>query len=383
MAINTLREFIKLESSSSLILFVAAVIALLAANSNWQALYYDLFNYPLLLGLGHFKFSTSLLHLINEGLMTIFFLLVSLEVKRELLVGELNSRAKALLPVIAAIGGMVAPALIFTIINFHQQNNLNGWAIPTATDIAFSLAVLSLLGNRIPRALKAFLTALAIIDDLGAIVIIALFYTAHINVLFLLLSLCCLFVLLILNYLNSKHLWQYSLVGILLWVCVINSGVHATIAGVILGLTIPLQTSSAHSPLQVLEHKLHPWVAFMILPLFALANAGLSLTGMHGATLIKPLPLGIILGLFLGKQLGIFSASWLAIKTKLVKLPARIKWRQLYGVSLICGMGFTMSLFIGTLAFSDQASMQLSLVRLGVIIGSLLSAVAGYLVLRL
>lgn len=385
MPITLFREFIKLESASGIILIVAALLALIIANSPWQPFYLLLFNYSLPIALGHMKFHVSFNHIINDGLMTLFFLLVSLEVKRELIIGELNSRIKATLPLIAAIGGMLVPALIYILFNHHDDIKLQGWAIPTATDIAFSLAILKLLGSRIPPALKTFLMALAIIDDLGAIIIIALFYTAQLSIIFLMLAFLCLLCLLIFNYFNITLFLFYGIVGIILWLCIIKSGVHATIAGVILGFTIPLRVKREgfrESPLKKIERHLHPWVAYGILPLFAFANAGILFTHINFSILFNPLTLGIVLGLFLGKQIGIYSACWLAIKIKWAALPEKINWRQLYGVSLLCGIGFTMSLFIGTLAFFDGETGQMSLVRLGVLMGSVLSAIAGYCILR-
>jgi NhaA family Na+:H+ antiporter len=386
LAINVsiFNKFIKIEASSSIILIAATLLALVFANSPWQHFYFLIFNQPLLISINHIQLSLTGIHFINDDLMTIFFLLVSLEVKRELLIGELNSRSKALLPVIAATGGMLVPALIY--IGFNHQNNnvMHGWAIPTATDIAFSLAILQLLGSRIPSTLKSFLMALAIIDDLGAIIIIALFYTTHIYALFLLLALLCLIILLLLNYFNVSRLLPYAIVGILLWACIIKSGIHATIAGVILGFTIPLHSSplkkEKHSLLKKLEHNLHPWNAYLILPLFAFANAGLSFDKVSTTTLFNPLLLSIAAGLFIGKPIGVLSATWLAIKSKCTELPKNIHWQQLLGVSLLCGIGFTMSLFIGTLAFNDSET--LNLIRLGVLSGSLLSAIAGYWVLK-
>lgn len=384
MAIKLIRDFIQLESASAIILIAATLLALVLANSPLQHFYTNIFHYPFFIAIKNFTIKITLNRIINDGLMSIFFLLVSLEVKRELIIGELNSRAKALLPCIAAAGGMILPAIIYVAINFNDADALQGWAIPTATDIAFSLAILTLLGSRIPSSLKTFLMALAIIDDLGAIVIIAIFYTNHLNLIYLLLAVLCLLILIAFNILNVKRFWPYGIVGILLWLCIMQSGVHATIAGVILGLTIPLRVKKERgvSLLKKIEHLLHPWVAYGILPLFALANAGLSFSDIHLSTLLNPLPLGITLGLFFGKQFGILGASWLAIKTKIVVLPCKTTWPQLYGVSLICGIGFTMSLFIGTLAFSDNGTSQMGLVKLGVLIGSLCSAIAGYCVLR-
>lgn len=370
MPLRLFRRFIQLESASSIILFAAALFALLLANSPWQTYYQTLLS----------KFSVELV--INDGLMTLFFLLVSLEIKRELLIGELNTRTKALLPGIAAIGGMIVPALIFVGINFHHPQNLKGWGIPTATDIAFSLGILSLLGKRIPTALKVFLTALAIIDDLGAIIIIALFYSQQLHYNFLGYAVLCMCGLLTLNYYNIHRAWPYVILGLVLWICVLQSGVHATIAGVLLGLVIPLRSSTQPALLNRLEQQLHSWVAYGILPLFAFANAGLSFHNLSLSTLCNPLTLGIAAGLLLGKPIGVYGASWLAVKANIARLPQRVTWRQLYGVAVLCGMGFTMSLFIGGLAFPGNAITEIGLVKLGVIVGSGLAGVLGYVWLR-
>ncbi|MES2998213.1 MAG: Na+/H+ antiporter NhaA [Pseudomonadota bacterium] len=372
-----LNHFIQLEASAGILLGMATLIALFLANSPLQTYYQQLLHLTLTLG----NIPISFLHVINDGFMTLFFFLVSLEIKRELVHGELNSIDSALLPTLAAIGGMVVPALFYLLINHGHSAHTPGWAIPMATDIAFSLAVLSLLNKQIPRSLKVFLTALAIIDDLGAILVIAIFYTQQIAWLYLVLALVCLIGLIALNYYGVGCFVPYVLFGIPLWLFILCSGVHATIAGVLFGLSIPLQTTK--KPQQnlshTLEHRLHPWVAYGILPLFAFANAGLSFTGMHWQTLFHPLPLGIIAGLFLGKQCGILGASWIAVKAKWAKLPYKTNWHHIYGAALICGIGFTMSLFIANLAFSDQQSS--SLVRLGVLSGSVLSGIFGYCVL--
>lgn len=384
MPLNFFRNFIQLESASSIILFIAALCALIFANTPLHLFYHYLLTTPLSAGFNGFQTKFSLEHFINDGLMTIFFLLVSLEIKRELINGELNSHTKALLPIIAAVGGMLVPALIFVAINLYHHTDLGGWAIPTATDIAFSLGVLTLLGKRIPASLKIFLTALAIIDDLGAIIIIAIFYTDQIAFNYLFFAAVCLIALMFLNRLNINRFWPYGIIGIILWFCITKSGVHATIAGVLIGLIIPMQPSKdpKKSLLNKLEHKLHPWVAYGVLPLFAFANAGLSFTDIKLATVFNPLVFGIAAGLFLGKQIGVFGATWLAIKLKLARMPSMVNWSHLYGAAIICGMGFTMSLFIGILAYPD-GSANTSLVRFGVILGSLLSGLVGYLVLRM
>lgn len=380
MRIKFLHKFIQLEASGGISLGIATLLALILANSSWQTYYQTFLNFNISIGPSiHFSF----LHFINDGLMTVFFFLVSLEVKRELVQGELNTLTKALLPTLAAIGGMIIPALVYLTINHGYPQLISGWAIPMATDIAFSLGVLSLLGKHIPVALKIFLMALAIIDDLGAIIVIAIFYTQQIGWLYLFLSLLTFIGLLSLNYFKIQEFLPYCLLGITLWVLIFNSGIHATIAGVLFGFTIPLNSSNKNfnSLLHHLIHQLHPWIAFGILPLFAFANAGLSFSNIKLSTFIHPLPLGIIVGLFLGKQLGIFGASWLAVKTKLAKLPYQVNWWHIYGTALICGIGFTMSLFIASLAFGDNELT--ALVRLGVFTGSVLSGIAGYSILSL
>jgi NhaA family Na+:H+ antiporter len=376
MRIRFLHNFINLEVSAGIALGFATIFALLLANSPLHSNYQSLLNFNIALGTIHFSF----LHLINDGLMTIFFFLVSLEIKRELIQGELNTRAKALFPTFAAIGGMLIPALFYLSINHGYPMLTSGWAIPMATDIAFSLGVLSLLGQKIPASLKFFLMALAIIDDLGAIIVIAIFYTQQIGCLYLLAALLALIGLITLNYYQIERFFPYALLGLGLWLLILNSGIHATIAGVLFGFSIPITTrTNPVSLLHRLIHQLHPWIAYGILPLFAFANAGLSFSGIHLQTLLHPLPLGIIVGLFFGKQLGIFAASWLAVKTKLAKLPYQVNWWHIYGTALICGIGFTMSLFIATLAFTDNELS--SLVRLGVLAGSTLSGIAGYSIL--
>lgn len=376
MPIQFLRNFIRLEISGGIFLGLATLLALYLANSPWQYAYHHLLNIELALGTIHF----SLLHLINDGLMTIFFFLVSLEIKRELVQGELNTLTKALLPTLAALGGMIIPALIYLLISHGHPMLRPGWAIPMATDIAFSLGVLSLLGKKIPISLKIFLMALAIIDDLGAIFVIATFYTQHIGWLYLLTALLVLIVLNLLKYYRVQKFFPYALLGITLWLLILNSGVHATIAGVLFGFCIPLtRVSNKPSLLHRLIQQLHPWIAYIILPLFAFANAGLSFAGIGLNTLFHPLPLGIMAGLFLGKQIGIFTACFIAVKTKLTKLPYQTNWWHIYGIALICGIGFTMSLFIASLAFTDN---QLTaLVRLGVLVGSTLSGIVGYSIL--
>jgi NhaA family Na+:H+ antiporter len=377
-----IRKFIRLESAGGLVLMGAAAAALVLDNSPLAWLYDRLLGMPLAITIGEFGLKKPLLLWINDGLMAVFFLLVGLEIKREVLVGELSSRAKAALPLAAAVGGMVAPAAVFVLLNSGQPGNLAGWAIPAATDIAFALGILSLLGPRVPLSLKVLLTAIAIVDDLGAIVIIALFYTANLSWISIALAAACGVGLLVLNRKGVTGYAPYMLVGIVMWVCVLKSGVHATLAGVALAMAIPLRTAGPveSSPLMRLEHALHPWVAFMIMPVFAFANAGIPLLGMRWQDLLQPLTLGIALGLFVGKQLGVFLAARLAVALGIADRPSGAGWSQVYGVALLSGVGFTMSLFIGTLAFDgvDKATA----VRLGVIVGSLLSGASGYLVLH-
>ncbi len=360
----------------------AAALALITDNSPLSALYRALLDAPVMLRIGAFELNKTLLLAINDGLMAVFFLLIGLEIKREILLGELSTRDQALLPVLAAIGGMVVPAAIYALINAGDPTALRGWAIPAATDIAFALGVLALLGSRVPTSLKVFLLALAIIDDLGAIVIIAVFYTANLSFGALSMALIGVATLAIFNRSGIKRIAPYILMGVLIWVFVLKSGIHATLAGVVVGLAIPISADGGEedSPLHRLEHTLHPWVAYAILPVFAYANAGVSFSGMSLAGFLQPVPLGIMLGLVLGKPIGIFGATWLAVRAKLCRLPAGATWLHVLGVGLLGGIGFTMSLFIGMLAFPDPS--YAASIRLGVLGGSVLAAISGYLVLR-
>ena len=369
------------EAAGGLVLVVAALVALLASNSPLAWLYDGFLHTPVGVRVGPLALDKSLLHWINDGLMAIFFFLVGLEIKREVLRGELSSFGQAALPIVAAIGGMVAPAVIYVAINTGDPVALRGWAIPTATDIAFAVGVLALLGPRIPSSLKIFLLALAIIDDLGAIIIIALFYTDNLSLVSLTLAFVGLAVLAILNARSITRLAPYILTGVFIWVCVLKSGVHATLAGVAVALAIPLTSKAEGEPslLEQLEENLHPWVAFAVLPLFAFANAGVSLQGLSLDNLLEPIPLGIAAGLFAGKAIGIFGATWIAVMGGLAGKPDGATWPQILGVAMLGGIGFTMSLFIGMLAFPDPA--EAASLRLGVLTGSLLSAVAGYLIL--
>ena len=369
------------EAAGGLVLVVAALVALLASNSPLAWLYDGFLHTPAGVRVGPLALDKSLLHWINDGLMAIFFFLVGLEIKREVLRGELSSFGQAALPVVAAVGGMVVPAVIYVAINTGDPVALRGWAIPTATDIAFAVGVLALLGPSIPASLKIFLLALAIIDDLGAIIIIALFYTDNLSLLSLSLAVAGIVVLAALNARGVTRLAPYLLTGLFIWVCVLKSGVHATLAGVAVALAIPLTSKSESEPslLEQLEESLHPWVAFAVLPLFAFANAGVSLQGLSLDNLLEPIPLGIAAGLFAGKAIGIFGATWIAVMGGLAGKPDGATWLQILGVAMLGGIGFTMSLFIGMLAFPDPA--EAASLRLGVLTGSLLSAVAGYVIL--
>ena len=373
--------FFKLEAASGLLLLISAVIALFISNSNLSNLYFETLNRYLFVGINNFGIKMSLLHWINDALMAVFFFFVTLEIKREFLQGELSNRKQALLPIIAAIGGMLVPALIYVYINFQTGDTLNGWAIPSATDIAFSLGVLSLLGSRVPISLKVFLTALAIIDDLGAIVIIAFFYSGDLSIKYLSLLLITFIALIILNKFNIKKFIPYLLLGLILWFFTHESGIHATISGVLLATVIPHRKKEKDfSLLTKIEHSISPYVAFGIMPLFALANAGVSLSGMNFDSLLLPVPLGILLGLFIGKQIGVFLFSIISIKLKIAQMPNNANWLTFYGVGVLAGIGFTMSLFIGNLAFVENVQ-YISGVKIGVLTGSLLSTVFGYILL--
>ncbi len=379
--------FFKLEAASGLVLLFAAIIALFVSNSELASIYYDILNSYFALGFGEFKLKLSVLHWINDVLMAIFFFLVSLEIKREFIQGELSNPKQASLPIIAAVGGMLVPALIYVAINYGNSETLKGWAIPSATDIAFSLGVLSLLGKRVPISLKVFLTALAIIDDLGAIVIIAFFYSGKIQATYLILMLVSIIILIIFNRLNLRSFIPYLIVGIFLWEFTHSSGIHATIAGVLLALTIPHKdkknkSSHKNSMLIKLEHAISPYVAFGIMPIFAFANAGVSLEGLSIATLMNPVPLGILCGLFFGKQFGVFIFSYVSIKLKFAEMPNDSNWLKLYGVGVLTGIGFTMSLFVGNLAFVETTQ-YLSGVKIGVLLGSLASTLFGYMLILL
>jgi len=384
--LTAIREFLKLESSSGILLVLAGTLAMVAANTMLAGWYEALLSTPFKIQLGAFKLDKPLVIWVNDLLMAIFFLLVGLEIKREVVMGELSDPAKVALPAIAALGGMVVPAGIYAWINWGDPVGVRGWAIPSATDIAFALGVLSLFGERVPVGLKIFLMTLAVLDDLGAIVIIALFYTSDLSVEALMFAGLAIAGLLALNRFGVVRIAPYILVGLVLWVCVLKSGVHATLAGVVTALLIPARNPAhpSHPPLTRLEHALHPWVAFGILPVFAFANAGVSLEGLSITDLLQPIPLGIMLGLFVGKQLGVFSFAWLAVKLGLARLPSGVDFKQVYAVAIICGIGFTMSLFIGMLAFENTSAGEvISTDKLGVLAGSFISAMVGYAVLHL
>ncbi len=375
--------FFKLEAASGLVLLFSAIFALIISNSTYADLYFSTLEKYLFIGFNEIGLKLSILHWINDALMAIFFFFVTLEIKREFLQGELSNFKQALLPIIAAIGGMVVPALFYVIINFGDPETLNGWAIPSATDIAFSLGVLSLLGKRVPISLKVFLTALAIIDDLGAILIIAIFYSGDLNILYLSLMSIAFILLLLINKFNIKKFLPYLIVGLALWDFTHNSGIHATIAGVLLAMTIPHRKKEKDfSLLLKIEHAISPYVAFGIMPLFAFANAGVSLEGLSLSSLMDKVPLGIVLGLFVGKQLGVFVFSYVSIKLKIAQMPNNSNWFNFYGVGILTGIGFTMSLFVGNLAFIENMQ-YMDGVKIGVLTGSLLSTLAGYFLILL
>ncbi|POA33178.1 MULTISPECIES: Na+/H+ antiporter NhaA [Pseudomonas] len=378
---STFTRFFQLEAASGLLLIAAAILALIINNSPLSWLYNGLLDTPVVAQIGALKIAKPLLLWINDGLMALFFLLIGLEVKREVLDGQLSKPSQIVLPGAAAIGGMLVPALIYWFLNRDNPAALDGWAIPTATDIAFALGVLALLGKRVPVSLKLFLMTLAIIDDLGAIVIIAIFYSGELSTLSLGLAAACIAALVAMNRLGVVKLGPYMIIGLILWVCVLKSGVHATLAGVTLAFCIPLRTKNAEpSPLLALEHALHPWVAYGILPLFAFANAGLSLTGVTAESFTHHVPMGIAVGLLLGKTLGVFGLTWLAVKTGIAALPQGANWGQVLGVAILCGIGFTMSLFVGSLAFVPGASEYAGMDRMGILTGSVFAALIGYAV---
>ncbi len=383
MTVATIESYLKKESASGIILMFAAILAMIFANSPWAHWYDMLLDIPVVVAIGSLEIAKPLLLWINDGLMAFFFFLIGLELKRECLEGNLSQPGQIILPAIAAVGGMAIPAVFYAALNFDNPSALSGWAIPTATDIAFALGILAIIGSKVPLQLKVFLTSLAIFDDLGAIVIIAVFYTEQLSMVSLVFASSMLAILFALNRLNTTSTTPYIFVGIILWVAVLKSGVHATLAGVVLAFFIPIEGKDGEeSPLKALEHNLHFTVAFFVLPIFAFANAGISLDGIGMAQVMSPVPLGIILGLFLGKQLGVFGFCFVAIKLGFAKLPENVNWTLLYGIALLCGVGFTMSLFIGSLAFEQASDIPLHKDRLGIVVGSLLSGLLGYFVIK-
>jgi NhaA family Na+:H+ antiporter len=383
-----MKEFLKKDSSVGIILMIATVLAMIFANSPLHVIYDFILDTPLEVRLGrHIHIGKPLLLWINDGLMAVFFFLIGLEVKREVLVGQLSSRAQIVLPGVAAVGGMIVPAIVYVMLNAGNSAALNGWAIPAATDIAFALGILALLGDRVPSSLKIFLLALAIMDDLGAIVIIAIFYSGDLSMTMLVLSAICLAILIVFNRLKVDNIAPYIWVGVFLWIFVLKSGVHATLAGVALAFLIPLKSKKdpEHSPLEHLEHALHPWVSYLVLPIFAFANAGIPLSGMGLSDLFQPVPLGIMLGLTIGKLIGVYGFSAAAIKMGVAQIPEKANLQHLFGVAALCGVGFTMSLFIGGLAFEHvggDAATYLTTHRIGILSGSLIAGISGYLILK-
>ena len=384
MIIKSVNNFLKLEAASGIILMFAAVAAMIIANSPFMVYYDMLLNIPVQVAVGTFEIAKPLLLWINDGLMAVFFFLVGLELKREFLEGDLSQPGQVTLPAIGALGGMLIPALCYVAFNYNDLDAINGWAIPTATDIAFALGILSVIGSKVPLQLKVFLTSLAIFDDLGAIIVIALFYTDQLSLLSLVFASSIIAILFVMNKRGVTSTAPYIFLGIVLWVAVLKSGVHATLAGVVLAFFIPIKGEEGEpSPLKSLEHNLHSLVAFIILPVFAFANAGISFAGVGIEQVMAPVPLGIIVGLIVGKQLGVFGFCFIAIKLGWAKLPTNVNWRLLYGAAILCGVGFTMSLFIGSLAFEQgQGANLIFQDRLGIVIGSLISGVFGYFVIK-
>lgn len=380
----TIREFLKMESAGGILLMGAALLALVVANSPLSVWYDMLLDVPVVVQVGALEIAKPLLLWINDGLMAVFFFLVGMELKRELLEGELSEPGSILLPAISAIGGILAPVAIYVAFNHGQPDFMQGWAIPAATDIAFALGIIMFLGERVPLSLKVFLVSLAIFDDIGAVIIIAVFYSSDLSLLSLTVAAACLVVLTIMNRRGVSHISAYLWIGLIMWTAVLKSGVHATLAGVALAMFIPMRDSedSTVSPLKTLEHDLHHIVAYFIIPVFAFANAGISFSGMNLQQVAHPVTLGIMLGLFVGKQLGVFGLAWLAIKMGLATMPSNASWRGLYGVAALSGIGFTMSLFIGSLAFQSGGIDRIFDERLGILIGSLLSGLLGFFILR-
>ena len=382
--IYAIKDFLKLESASGILLMAAMVLAMIMNNSVLDDVYQAFIAIPIVVQFGDLIIDKPLLLWINDGLMALFFFTIGLELKRELLEGELSEPSKIILPLSAAVGGMLVPAVIYAALNWHDPVAIHGWAIPAATDIAFALGILMLLGKRVPNSLKIFLISLAVFDDVGAIIIIAVFYTVKLSYISLAVAAVCIVILIIMNLSNVTRIAAYAVIGLILWVSVLKSGVHATLATVVMAFTIPLRTKDPNirSPLHQMEEDLHPMVAYFVLPIFAFANAGVNLGNLTIESLTHPVPVGIAMGLFLGKQLGVFGFAWLAIKTGIAKKSPDISWASLYGVALLCGIGFTMSLFIGSLAFEHTKLPANIDERFGILLGSVLSAVAGYFILR-
>ena len=379
---QAIKNFFSREEKSGILLLLFATLALITVNSPLQSLYYDVKYTDIPINLGDFNFTKSVSHWVNDGLMAIFFFVIGLELKREILEGELSSFDRMVLPAIAAVGGMAAPALVYILININNPENMSGWAIPTATDIAFSLAVLLIIGKSVPLSLKVFLLSLAIIDDLGAVLIIAFFYTAEISSIYLLYSLIVFGLLVVVNLSGNQRMYIYMILGIFLWYFVLKSGVHATIAGVLLATTIPnnVENNVDHSMLKHLEHKLHNFVGILVLPVFAFFNSDINFSDVTMSSVYSPLSMGVILGLLLGKPIGITLFTYVGMKTKLFSLPENVTLKDVFGLSLLCGIGFTMSLFINGLAFTETYLIDSS--KLGIFIGSIVSAIAGYLILK-
>jgi len=383
MPVKMIQDFLKLEAASGIILMITAIAAMVIANSPLSPWYDLLLDIPVVVAVGTFEIAKPLLLWINDGLMALFFFLIGLELKREFLEGDLSKPGQVTLPAIGAVGGMLVPALCYAALNYEDPAALNGWAIPTATDIAFALGILAIIGSKVPLQLKVFLTSLAIFDDLGAIIVIAAFYTEQLSVLSLIVSASMLALLFTFNRQGIVSTAPYIFVGIVLWVAVLKSGVHATLAGVVLALFIPMKGKTGQpSPLKELEHNLHSLVAFIVLPIFAFANAGISFEGIGIEQVMAPVPLGIILGLVIGKQLGVFGFCFIAIKLGLAKMPDNVNWTLLYGVAALCGVGFTMSLFVGSLAFEQNSTSPLFQDRLGIVIGSVISGILGYVLIK-
>ena len=384
--VSYLKEFFKLEASGAILLLIGTILGLVFANTNLAVLYNYFLDVPVAIQIGKLEIAKPLLLWINDGLMAIFFFLIGLELKREFIEGELSNRSQIVMPLLGALGGMVVPALIYVYFNINDSIGIKGWAIPAATDIAFALGVITVFGTRAPISLKIFLTSLAIFDDIGAILIIAVFYSANISIFSLIFAAVVIFVLFILSRKGVKSITPYIVLGIILWVAVLKSGVHATLAGVVLAFFIPMYDKSsekdeAHSPLVKLEHDLHPTVAFFILPVFAFANAGVSFSGVTLSSLIDPIPIGIAAGLVFGKQIGVFGFSYIGHKLGIAKMPVGTDWLSIYGVSALCGIGFTMSLFISSLAYENESTEYIEESRIGILLGSLIAAILGYFIL--